>query len=272
MIENLRDPQVQLEMLSEGKITLDDVIGGNQKAKTKALALIKAFEKFNNGGKFVPSKGLLFYGPPGTGKTSLVKAFAAEQGLETFIITPSLVMGDNGERKVLEIIEQSKKAAQISGKLVILLIDEIDAVAQKRSSSSSDKVLVMLMNEIDKLTPRDNVVVFATTNRREALDSAIIRSGRLDQSVEVGLPNTEDKEKIVKIYLKNIKVAEGLNMKSFVDKMRGFSGADIKRVIDIAINSAMDRQKVTKLCDVIITNADIQEGIATIMDEKINVY
>ena len=76
-------------------------------------------------------------------------------------------------------------------KLVILLIDEIDAIAQKRSSSSSDKVLVMLMNEVDKLSPSDNVIIIATTNRREALDSAIIRSGRIDQSVEVGLPNSE---------------------------------------------------------------------------------
>ena len=271
-IENMRDPQKQLEMLSEGKITLDDVIGGNQKAKSKALALVKAFEKYNKGGKFAPSKGLLLYGPPGTGKTSFVTAFAAERGIEVFTITPSLVMGDNGERKVLEIIEQAKKAAQISGKLVILLIDEIDAVAQKRSSSSSDKVLVMLMNEIDKLKASDNVIVFATTNRREALDQAIIRSGRLDQSVEVGLPNAEAKEKIMNIYLKNLKVIEGLNARALTDKMRGFCGADIKRAIDVAISSAMERQNVENLCDVVITNADLQEGIATIMDEKTTVY
>ena len=271
-IENMRDPQMQLEMLSEGKITLDDVIGGNQKAKAKALALVKAFERYNKGGKFAPSKGLLLYGPPGTGKTSFVTAFAAEQGLELFFVNPSLVMGDNGERKVLETIEQAKKAAQISGKLVIFLIDEIDAIAQKRSSSSSDKVLVMLMNEVDKLKPSDNVIVFATTNRREALDQAIIRSGRLDQSVEVGLPNAEAKEKIMNIYLKNLKVAEGLNAKAFTDKMRGFCGADIKRAIDVAINAAMERQGVENLCDVVITNADIQEGIATIMDEKTTVY
>lgn len=271
-IENMRDPQMQLEMLSEGKITLDDVIGGNQKAKAKALALVKAFERYNKGGKFAPSKGLLLYGPPGTGKTSFVTAFAAEQGLELFFVNPSLVMGDNGERKVLETIEQAKKAAQISGKLVVFLIDEIDAIAQKRSSSSSDKVLVMLMNEVDKLKPSDNVVVFATTNRREALDQAIIRSGRLDQSVEVGLPNAEAKEKIMNIYLKNLKVAEGLNTKAFIDKMRGFCGADIKRAIDVAINTAMERQGVENLCDVVVTNADIQEGIATIMDEKTTVY
>ena len=272
MIENMRDPQMQLEMLSEGKITLDDVIGGNQKAKSKALALIKAFERYNKGGKIIPSKGLLLYGPPGTGKTSFVTAFAAEQGLELFFINPSLVMGDSGERKVLETFEQAKKAAQVSGEPVVLLIDEIDAVAQKRSSSSSDKVLVMLMNEIDKLKAGDNVIVFATTNRREALDQAIIRSGRLDQSVEVGLPNAEAKEKIMNIYLKNLKIAEGLNVKAFTDKMRGFCGADIKRTIDIAITSAMERQNTENLCDVVITNSDIQSGIATIMDEKTTVY
>lgn len=271
-IENSRDPKAQLEMLSEGKISLDDVIGGNQKAKAKALTLLKAYERYNKGGKIVPSKGLLFYGPPGTGKTSFVTAFAAEQGLELFFVNPSLVMGDNGERKVLETFEQAKKAAQVSSKPVILLIDEIDAVAQKRSSSSSDKVLVMLMNEIDKLKASDNVIVLATTNRREALDQAIIRSGRLDQSVEVGYPNSEDKEKIVNIYLKHLKVAEDFNIKAYTEKMRGFCGADIKRVVDIAISSAMDRQNVESFSALVITNADFQSGIATIMDEKTTVY
>ncbi len=271
-IEDLHDPQKQLEMLSEGKISLDDVIGGNQKAKAKALALVKAYERYNKGGKIVPSKGLLLYGPPGTGKTSFVNAFSAEQGIELFFINPSLVMGDNGERKVLEIFEQAKKASQISGKPVILLIDEIDAVAQKRSSSSSDKVLVMLMNEIDKLSASDNVIIFATTNRREALDQAIIRSGRLDQSVEVGYPNAEDKEKIMNIYLEYLKVSDDLNKKAIIDKMRGFCGSDIKRVVDIAISSAMERQNVDTFSSVIITNSDLQFGVATVMDEKTAVY
>lgn len=271
-IENSRDPKAQLELLSEGKISLDDVVGGNKKAKAKALTLLKAYERYNKGGKIVPSKGLLFYGPPGTGKTSFVTAFAAEQGLELFLVTPSLVMGDNGERKVLETFEQAKKAAQVSSKPVILLIDEIDAVAQKRSSSSSDKVLVMLMNEIDKLKAGDNVIVLATTNRREALDQAIIRSGRLDQSVEVGYPNSEDKEKIINIYLKHLKVADDFNVKAYIEKMRGFCGADIKRVVDIAISSAMERQNVESFSALVITNADFQAGVATIMDEKTTVY
>lgn len=259
-------------MLSEGKISLDDVIGGNQKAKAKALALVKAYARYNKGGKIVPSKGLLLYGPPGTGKTSFVNAFSAEQGIELFFINPSLVMGDNGERKVLEIFEQAKKAAQISGNPVILLIDEIDAVAQKRSSSSSDKVLVMLMNEIDKLNASDNVIIFATTNRREALDQAIIRSGRLDQSVEVGYPNAEDKEKIMNIYLEYLKISDDLNKKAIIDKMRGFCGSDIKRVVDIAISSAMERQNVDTFSSLVITNSDLQFGVATVMDEKTAVY
>ena len=255
------------------KVRFTDVAGAEEEKEelVEVVDFLKNPRKYKALGARIP-KGVLLEGPPGTGKTSFVTAFAAEKGIEVFTITPSLVMGDNGERKVLEIIEQAKKAAQISGKLVILLIDEIDAVAQKRSSSSSDKVLVMLMNEIDKLKASDNVVVFATTNRREALDQAIIRSGRLDQSVEVGLPNAEAKEKIMNIYLKNLKVAEGLNTKAFIDKMRGFCGADIKRAIDVAINTAMERQGVENLCDVVVTNADIQEGIATIMDEKTTVY
>lgn len=273
-IEDLRDPEKQTELLAEGKVSLDDIIGGNKKAKNKAKALIKSYKRYNSGGKIVPSKGLLFYGPPGTGKTSLAKAIAAEEGLELFAITPSFVMEDNGERKVLEMFVQAKKAAQISGESVIFLVDEIDAVAQKRSSTGSDKVLVMLMNEIDKLTPRENVIIFATTNRREALDAAIIRSGRLDQSVEVGHPNSEDKKEIMNIYLKYLNVADDVreNIDNIVDKMRGFSGADIRRVIDIAIESAMERENVEMFTDITITKADLQNGIATIMDEKTSVY
>lgn len=271
-IEDLRDPEKQAELLAAGKVSLDDIIGGNKKAKNKAKALIKSYRKYNSGGKIVPSKGLLFYGPPGTGKTSLAKAIAAEEGLELFAITPSFVMGDNGERKVLEMFEQAKKAAQISGQPVIFLVDEIDAVAQKRSNTGSDKVLVMLMNEIDKLTPRDNVIILSTTNRREALDAAIIRSGRLDQSVEVGHPNTDDKKEIMNIYLKHLNCDNDVNIANMVDKMRGFSGADIKRVVDIAIESAMERENIESFSDITITNADIQTGIATIMDEKTSVY
>ncbi len=271
-IEDLRGPEKQAELLAEGKVSLDDIIGGNKKAKNKAKALIKSYRKYNSGGKIVPSKGLLFYGPPGTGKTSLAKAIAAEEGLELFAITPSFVMGDNGERKVLEMFEQAKKAAQISGQPVIFLVDEIDAVAQKRSNTGSDKVLVMLMNEIDKLTPRDNVIILSTTNRREALDAAIIRSGRLDQSVEVGHPNTDDKKEIMNIYLKHLNCDNDVNIANMVDKMRGFSGADIKRVVDIAIESAMERENIESFSDITITNADIQTGIATIMDEKTSVY
>ena len=271
-IEDRRDAQKQCELLSEGKISLDDVIGGNSKAKDKTNALLKAFERYRKGGKIVPSKGSIFYGAPGTGKTSLAKAIAAEKKMELFLINPSMVMGENGERKVLETIELAKKAAQISGEPVILLIDEIDAIAQKRSSSSSDKVLVMLMNEVDKLNPSDNVIIIATTNRREALDSAIIRSGRIDQSVEVGLPNSEDKVKILNIYLNLLAVDKNVNLKSLADRMKGFNGADIRKVVDIAISNAMERQGVSKMCDVTVTNEDLKLGIATIMDEKTEVY
>lgn len=271
-IEDRRDAQKQYELLSEGKITLDDVIGGNKKAKDKTNMLLKAFERYRKGGKIVPSKGILFYGAPGTGKTSLAKAIAAEKKMELFLINPSMVMGENGERKVLETIELAKRSAQVSGEPVVLLIDEIDAIAQKRSSSSSDKVLVMLMNEVDKLSPNDNVIIIATTNRREALDSAIIRSGRIDQSVEVGLPNSEDKEKILNIYLKLLSVDKNVNLKSLADRMKAFNGADVRKTVDIAITNAMERQGVSKMCDVTITNEDLKLGVATIMDEKMEVY
>ena len=267
-IEAQRDETKQHELLAEGKIKLDDVIGGNEKAKIKTNALIKAFERYNKGGKIVPSKGILYYGVPGTGKTSLAKAVAAENNMEIFIITPSLVMGESGARKALEIIESAKKASRVSGKITILLIDEIDAIAHVRSSDTTNSVLVMLLNELDKLTPADNIIVIATTNRREALDAAIIRSGRLDQSVEVGLPNAEAREKILNIYLKNLKIEKDVDLKSYADKMNRFSGADIRKTVDLAINNSMERLNTEKLASVVISNSDVKNAIATVMDEK----
>ena len=270
VIESQRDENKQNELLYEGKLTLDDVIGGNKKAKDKAKALLKAFERYSKSGKIVPSKGILFYGVPGTGKTSLVKAIAAENNMEIFIINPSLVMGEDGPRKALEMFDTAKKASRVSGKFTILLVDEIDAIAQTRSSSTSNSVLVMLLNEIDKLSPADNVIIFATTNRREALDNAIIRSGRLDQSVEVGLPNAEDKEKILNIYLRNIKVEKDIDLRVYSDKMKGFCGADIKRTVDMAIINSMDRLEKERLSEIEISDSDIRAAIATVMDEKRN--
>lgn len=271
-ISSLRDTKAQLELLSDKKILLDDVIGGNKKAKAKTAALINSFKRYSEGGREPLSKGILYYGDPGTGKTSLAKAVAAEAGMELFFINPSLAMSDNGERKVLDVIELARKSARISGSPVILLIDEIDAIAQKRSSSNSDKVLVLLMNEIDKLKAEDKVIIIATTNRREALDPAIIRSGRIDQSVEIGLPNTEDKKKILQIYLQLIKTDKSINLNAIVDKMKNFSGADIKRTVDSAIDMAMDRQKASRVSEVTLTSGDLQNAIVTIIDEKIESY
>ena len=128
------------------------------------------------------------------------------------------------------------------------------------------------MNEIDKLKAEDKVIIIATTNRREALDPAIIRSGRIDQSVEIGLPNTEDKKKILQIYLQLIKTDKSINLNAIVDKMKNFSGADIKRTVDSAIDMAMDRQKASRVSEVTLTSGDLQNAIVTIIDEKIESY
>lgn len=181
-----------------------------------------------------PPKGVLLVGPPGTGKTLMAKAVANATNA-TFIrlVGSELVQKYIGEgaRLVRELFELAREKAPS-----IVFIDEIDSVGAKRAdvATSGDRevqrTLMQLLAELDGFTPMENVKIIGATNRPDILDDALLRPGRFDRIIEVGLPEVEGREQIFKIHLKNMSISKKVNPHELAEKTEGASGAEIKSI------------------------------------------
>lgn len=181
-----------------------------------------------------PPKGILLYGDPGTGKTLLAKAVAASTN-STFIqvVGSELVQKFIGEgaKMVKEIFELARKKAPS-----IIFIDELDSLASKRIEIGTsgerevNRTFMQLLAEIDGFHPLDNVKVIGATNRKDVLDPAIIRPGRLDRLIKIPLPKTEARKDILKIHCSRMSLGKDVNLENLSMLMEDFSGAEIKAV------------------------------------------
>ena len=199
-----------------------------------------------------PPKGVLLYGPPGTGKTLLAKAVAASTN-STFIqiVSSELVQKFLGEgaKLVKEIFELARKKAP-----AIIFIDELDALAATRMEMGTsgerevNRTFMQLLAELDGFEPLGEVKVIGATNRKDILDHAIIRPGRLDRMIHIPVPDAVGREQIFKIHSKNMKIDKKVDVAELAKKMEGFSGAEIKAVCTEAGYFAIreDRVKITK--------------------------
>ena len=235
--------------------TFSDVAGAQE--EKEELAEIVDFLK--NPGKFIDlgariPKGVLLVGPPGTGKTLLARAVAGEAGVEFLSISGSdfveMYVGV-GASRVRDLFEQAKKVAP-----AIVFIDEIDAVGRQRGTGlggghdEREQTLNQLLVEMDGFGTNQGVVVMAATNRADILDPALLRPGRFDRQVYVGLPDIRGREDILKLHVKNKPLAEDVDLKTVARGTSGFTGADLENLAnEAALLAARRNEKFVTMQD-----------------------
>lgn len=240
----------------ETKVMLSD-IGGYPEEKEEAkklIAILKNFSEYAKQGAYVP-KGLILAGEPGVGKTLFAKAIANESGVPFFEFDDSSDSDAKRTKAMKDVFAKAKAQAP-----AIIFIDELDELAPSDVfvSDISQKTLKILLSEIDGLHNSDGILVIATTNARASLPEALTRSGRMDKKITFELPDLSSREAIFKIYLDKSPLSQGINPKALASKTNGFSGADIKTLINNAIMAGVAHKQAR------LTSDDIEEGIPEI--------
>ena len=222
------------------RVTFKDV-AGLEEAKVEIMEIVdflKNAPKYRELGAKIP-KGALLVGPPGTGKTLLAKAVAGEANVPFLSISGSdfveMFVGV-GASRVRDLFDQAKKKAPC-----IVFIDEIDAIGRARGKNAGfsgnderENTLNQLLTEMDGFQTNAGVIVLAATNRADILDKALMRAGRFDRQIEVGLPELNERKEIFEVHLRKLKLEEGLDREFLAKQTPGFSGADIANVCNEA--------------------------------------
>ena len=222
------------------RITFKDV-AGLEEAKVEIMEIVdflRKADKYRELGAKIP-KGALLVGPPGTGKTLLAKAVAGEANVPFLSISGSdfveMFVGV-GASRVRDLFEQAKQKAPC-----IVFIDEIDAIGRARGKNAGfsgnderENTLNQLLTEMDGFQTNTGVIVLAATNRADILDKALMRAGRFDRQIEVGLPDVKEREEIFNVHLRNLKLDPQLDRSFLAKQTPGFSGADIANVCNEA--------------------------------------
>ena len=249
--------EARVSSIPEGdkKVTFKDVAGADEEKEElqEIVEFLRDPDKYLKLGAHIP-KGVLLVGPPGTGKTLLAKAVAGEAGVKFLSISGSdfveMYVGV-GASRVRDLFEQAKKQAP-----AIVFIDEIDAVGRQRGSGlggghdEREQTLNQLLVEMDGFGSNEGVVVLAATNRVDILDPALLRPGRFDRQVYVGLPDIKGREEILKIHARNKPLAEDVDLGRVAKGTPGFTGADLENLLNEAalLTGRQDKAAIDKAC------------------------
>ena len=249
---------------SARKTTFADVAGADEEKEELAeiVDFLRDPQWFVELGARIPT-GVLLVGPPGTGKTLLARAVAGEAGVEFLSISGSdfveMYVGV-GASRVRDLFEQAKKAAPC-----IIFIDEIDAVGRQRGSGlggghdEREQTLNQLLVEMDGFTNNEGVIVMAATNRADILDNALLRPGRFDRRVYMGLPDIKGREEILKVHARGKPLGDDVDLKSIARGTAGFAGADLENLLnEAAIMATRSKRRF-------IMQADIDEAILKVV-------
>ena len=227
-------------LADQGKrVTFDDVAGAEEEKEElqEIVEFLRDPQKFTALGARIP-KGVLLVGPPGTGKTLIAKAVAGEAGVHFLSISGSdfveLYVGV-GASRVRDLFDQAKKEAP-----AIVFIDEIDAVGRQRGTGlggghdEREQTLNQLLVEMDGFGSNEGVIVLAATNRQDILDPALLRPGRFDRQIYVGLPDIKGREAILKVHARKKPLAEDVSLEELARATSGFTGADLENLLNEA--------------------------------------
>ena len=265
----------------ENQVTFKDVAGlyGAKDEVMEIVDFLKNPKKYTALGGKIP-KGALLVGPPGTGKTLLAKAVAGEANVPFFSISGSdfveMFVGV-GASRVRDLFRQAKEKAPC-----IVFIDEIDAVGRARSKnggfSSNDErenTLNQLLTEMDGFGTNSGVIILAATNRADILDKALMRAGRFDRQIHVELPDLKERQEILQVHLRGIKLGDDFDLEFLAKHTPGFSGADLANVCNEAAltaarkdKKAVDKQDFLDAVDRIIGGLERKSKIITPEEKK----
>jgi len=230
------------------RVTFDDVAGIDEAENelVEIVDFLKSPAKYTRLGGTAP-KGVLLIGAPGTGKTLLAKAIAGEAGVPFFSMSASefveMIVGV-GAARVRDLFKQAREQAP-----AIIFIDEIDAIGRARGlvaiggASEQEQTLQQILTEMDGFTGREGIIVLAATNQPDVLDRALLRPGRFDRRVIVNLPDRVGREAILKVHTRKVPLAADANLAELAASTPGFSGADLKNLVNEAALLAARREE-----------------------------
>ncbi|MFB6084584.1 MAG: AAA family ATPase [Halorientalis sp.] len=272
------DPSAMREYVAESPGVSFDDVGGLDEAKGRLVEAVEwplSYTELFEATETEPPSGVLLYGPPGTGKTLLARALAGESDVNfVHVAGPELLdkyVGES-EKAVREVFERARQAAPS-----IVFFDEIDAIAGRRgeTAEATERVVSQLLTELDGLAENPNLVVLAATNRRDALDPALLRSGRLEEHVEVPTPDADARREILAVHTRGKPLGEDVSLADLAAETEGLSGAQLDALVRDASMRAIRAfarehgpDEATERADEVVIETDHFEAALAELDRR----